>query len=100
MTLKLAIQAVSDAHSILSNEVLRRRYDERGYSALGSQYAEYAAFGESLARMIRWLVEGFQVLSRNRILLSNENCQFGLPIGTERWTSEQAHRVICSSLCK
>ena len=43
----LLTQAVRDAHSVLSNDSLRRKYDEEGYAALGPQYSKYAFAGSS-----------------------------------------------------
>lgn len=40
------LQAVKDAHYVLSNDILRDKYNERGYAALGPQFAKYAVLGE------------------------------------------------------
>ncbi len=45
------MQAVKDAHRVLSDVVLRNKYDEWGYASLGPQYAKYAVSGKSVLPM-------------------------------------------------
>lgn len=43
-----SLKAVRDAHTVLSNDELRQKYNERGYAALGSRYSKYSVIGRYL----------------------------------------------------
>ena len=42
----MPLQAVKDAHYVLSDDTLRNKYNEMGYAALGPQYAKYSLLGK------------------------------------------------------